>query len=288
MTQARSIRSATIMFGLLPIPVRLYTSNESVDELKLNLLHVKDKGRLKQQHTCLSCSEVVEDADQVRGFEHTPGNYVLFTAEELDAFKALCTGTLKIEEFIPASSLDPIHVAEGHAFYVGPDRAADGGFAVLMESMQETKRIAIGSYSRDGKERLVALRPYANVMMVHELRYPSEIRSAEGVPVPAVTSTPPQLKIAKQIIERMTLPTFAPERYSDGVFARRRELIQKKIDAGEIIKVAPSAPPTNVVDMIEALKASLDVVPARSTKRIAPVRNRKTRVKAVAKKRKAG
>lgn len=285
----KAIRTATISFGLVAIPVKLFTSNETSEDIGFNKLHEADKAKLKQQYVCTHCNEVVDKEHTVKGHEHTPGQFVVFSEDELDALDSIDGGKITIVEFIPLTALDPMFVSgDTNTYYLAPDKGADRAFTLVHEAMEETRRVAIATYARGGQERMVAMRSFGRVLIIHELRYASEIRSPEGIPVPDGTSNPAQLRIAKQLIARMSSDQFFAARYTDSVAERRREMINAKIAGGEIV-VPPTEPATNIVDMLEALKASLDKTPDRSVKRIATnKRDRKARVTSAAKKRKAG
>jgi DNA end-binding protein Ku len=276
---ARSIRKATISLGLVAVPVKLYTTCESSNDVKFSMLHEADGARLKQQYICTKCNQVVDAEHTVRGHEHAVGKFVVFAPDELDALNGIDDGVLTIREFIRPTALDPVYTSEEKSYYLGPDKGAELAYALVLEAMEDANRIAIGTYSRGGQQRLVAL------MILHELRYASEVRGVDGVPVPSVTTKPPMLRLAREIVDRMTVEEFVPERYRDTVADRRRELIKRKIENGESITRSPAPTPSNVTDMLEALKASLDVAPARS-KRVPSRRTAKARVASVATKKK--
>jgi DNA end-binding protein Ku len=284
---ARSIAKATMSLGLVSVPVKLYTTSESSDEISFNMLHDADGARLKQQYICTKCNVVVDKEHTIRGYEHAKDTFVVFTSDEIKALDTIDDGLMVIREFIKSSALDPIYMADEKAYYMAPDEGADLAYALVLESMEESGRIAIATYARKGKERLVAVRAAGQLLIVHELRYASEVRGAGAVPITAATTKPPLLRIAKQLIARLSSDVFVPERYTDSVQERRHALIKKKIEDGDTITASPKSTPTNIVDMIEALKASIDATPDRSVKKMAPVRDRKARIKAVAKKRKA-
>jgi DNA end-binding protein Ku len=286
-TTARSIGTATMSLGLVSVPVKLFTTSQSADGISFNMLHDADGARLKQQHVCTRCNVVVDKDHTLKGYEHAKDTFVVFTKDEIEALDAIDDGQMTIREFIKPAALDPIYMAEEKTYYMGPEHGAELAYALVLESMEESGRIAIATYARRGKERLVAVRPAGQLLIVHELRYASEVRNATGVPVPSCTTKPPLLRIARQLITRLSSDEFVPERYTDSVMERRQALIKKKIEDGETITASPKPTPTNIADMLEALKASIDVTPDRSVKKLAPVRDRKSRIKAVAKKRKA-
>jgi DNA end-binding protein Ku len=252
---ARSIGTATISFGLVSIPTKLYTTNEAGGEIHFNMLHDADNARLKQQYICTQCNEVVDRDHTVKGYEHAKGQYVVFSAEEIKALDAVATQSIGIEEFVPASAVDPLWVEK--SYYLGPDKGGERAYRLLHDAMIDTALVGIASYSARGKQYIVALRPFHNGLILHQLRYAEEVKPWAEVPMPDLPELKPaELGLAKQIIQQIAHETFAPERYQDEVTARMRELIAKKVE-GQEITVAPEAPSGKVIDLMEALKASL-------------------------------
>jgi DNA end-binding protein Ku len=252
---ARSIGTATISFGLVSIPTKLYTTNETGADIHFNMLHDADNARLKQQYICTQCNELVDREHTVKGYEHVKGQYVVFTAEELKALDAVATQAIAIEEFVPASAVDPVWVDK--SYYLGPDKGGERAYKLIHDAMLETGLVGIASYSARGKAYIVALRPFNDGLIMHQLRYADEVKPWSEVPLPDL----PELKaaelgLAKQIIQQIAHETFAPERYKDDVQMRMRELIAKKVE-GQEISVTPEAPSGKVIDLMEALKASL-------------------------------
>jgi DNA end-binding protein Ku len=252
---ARSIGTATISFGLVSIPTKLYTTNESSGDIHFNMLHDADGARLKQQYICTKCNEVVDREHTVKGYEHAKGQYVILSAEELKALDAVATQTIALEEFVPASAVDPLLVEK--SYYLGPDKGGERAYKLIHDAMVETGLVGIASYSARGKQYMVQLRPYQNGLIIHQLRYAQEVKPWEEVPIPDL----PELKaaeigLAKQIIQQIAHETFDPKKYKDEVSERMMDLIQKKVEGQEITS-APEAPAGKVIDLMEALKASL-------------------------------
>jgi DNA end-binding protein Ku len=252
---ARSIGTATISFGLVSIPTKLYTTNETGGDIHFNMLHDADHARLKQQYVCTQCNEVVDREHTVKGFEHAKGQYVVLTAEELKALDAVATQAIAIEEFVPASAVDPVWVDK--SYYLGPDKGGERAYKLIHDAMIDTGLVGIASYSARGKQYIVALRPFRDGLIMHQLRYAEEVKPWAEVPLPELPELKPaELGLAKQIIQQIAHETFSPERYKDDVTARMRELIGKKIE-GQEITMTPEAPTGKVIDLMEALKASL-------------------------------
>lgn len=252
---ARSIGTATISFGLVSIPTKLYTTNETGSDIHFNMLHDADNARLKQQYICTQCNEIVDREHTVKGYEHTKGQYVVFSAEELKALDAVATQAIAIEEFVPASAVDPLWVEK--SYYLGPDKGGERAYKLIHDAMIETGLVGIASYSARGKQYIVSLRPFNDGLIMHQLRYAEEVKPWAEVPLPELPELKPaELGLAKQIIQQIAHETFAPERYKDDVQARMRDLIAQKVE-GQEITMTPEAPTGKVIDLMEALKASL-------------------------------
>jgi len=252
---ARSISTATISFGLVSIPTKLYTTNETGSEIHFNMLHDADGARLKQQYICTQCNELVDREHTVKGYEHAKGQYVVFSIDELKALDAVATQTIAIEEFVPATAVDPVWVEK--SYYLGPDKGGERAYKLIHDAMLETGLVGIASYSARGKQYIVSLRPFNDGLIMHQLRYADEVKPWSEVPLPELPELrPAELGLAKQIIQQIAHETFAPEKYKDDVQVRMRELIAKKVE-GQEITMTPEAPAGRVIDLMEALKASL-------------------------------
>ena len=252
---ARSIGTATISFGLVSIPTKLYTTNETSGDIHFNMLHDADGSRLKQQYICTKCNEVVDREHTVKGYEHAKGQYVVFTPEELKALDAVATQSIALEEFVPAAAVDPLWVEK--SYYLGPDKGGERAYKLIRDAMLETELVGIASYAARGKQYIVCLRPFNEGLIMHQLRYAQEVKAWTEVPLPALPELKPaEIGLAKQIIQQIAHETFSPDKYKDDVQERMMQLIQQKIE-GQEITIAPEAPAGKVIDLMEALKASL-------------------------------
>jgi len=252
---ARSIGTATISFGLVSIPTKLYTTNETSGDIHFNMLHEADGARLKQQYICTKCNEVVDREHTVKGYEHAKGQYVVFTAEELKALDAVATQSIALEEFVPATAVDPLWVEK--SYYLGPDKGGERAYKLIRDAMIETELVGIASYSARGKQYIVCLRPFKEGLIMHQLRYSQEVKDWSEVPLPALPDLKPaEIGLAKQIIQQIAHETFSPDKYKDEVQERMMQLINQKVE-GQEITIAPEAPAGKVIDLMEALKASL-------------------------------
>jgi DNA end-binding protein Ku len=250
----RPLATATITFGLVTVPVRLYPTATVSGGLSFHLLHAKDKSRLKQQYVCAKEGVVVPRSEMVKGYEVTKGRYVILTDEELRALDAQASRGIEIAEFVPEDSLEPVFVER--SYYLGPDKGGEKAYALLAAAMEDEKLLAIARYAARGKDYLVALRAFQGRLLMHQLFHQDEVR--EPIPVPARTSpTAAELQLAKQLIESIAARAFDPSRYEDEVRKRIRQLIARK-SRGLEIEAPEEAPRTaEVIDLMSALKASL-------------------------------
>jgi len=253
---ARSIASATISFGLVSVPVNLYSSSESKTTVSFNMLHKKCNSRLKQQYTCPKDNEIVGREDTVKGYEFAKDQYVVFTPEELKALEEKATGMIEVVEFVPLAKVDREYVEK--VYYLGPDKGGDRAYRLLSEALKETGKAALGQYAARGQQHLVLLRPLNGVIVMEQLHYADEVRPTSEVPVPEGDVKPQELKLAKQLIDQTSNDVFEPNKYKDTVRERVLEAIQAKVEGQDITADVKAGGDGKIIDLMEALKASLD------------------------------
>jgi DNA end-binding protein Ku len=253
---ARSIGTATISFGLVSVPVNLYSSSESKSSISFNMLHRKCGTRLKQQYVCpKDNNEVVTRDDTSKGYEFAKDQYVILSPEELKALEEKATSTIDIVEFVPLAQVDREYLEK--VYYLGPDKGGDRAYRLLAKALQETGRAALGQYAARGQQHLVLLRPRDGVLVMEQLHYADEIRSTTEVPIPAGEVQAKELALAKQLIEQTASDTFEPAKFRDTVRERVMEAIQRKIDGQDITADVTPDGGGKIIDLMEALKASL-------------------------------
>src|SRR5215468_4095331 len=234
---ARAIASGTISFGLVSIPVKLFSASQPQSAISFNLLHKKCGSRLKQQYICSSDGERVEREDMIKGFEFSKDKYVQFSPEELKAIEEKSTQSIEISEFIPIEKIDPIYYDK--PYYLGPDKGGDKAYRLLAEVMNRTGRAALAKYAARGKQYLVLLRPVGEGRIVmQQLLYNDEIKPYSEVPIPAAEVKEAEVKLATQLVDQISNDHFQPEKYEDEVRKRLHELINKKVE-GQDITEAP-------------------------------------------------
>jgi DNA end-binding protein Ku len=244
-----------VSFGLVTIPVKLYSTGESSAGIQFNMLHKKCRSRLKQQYICPIDNEVVGREDMVKGYEYSKGQYVLFTEEELKALNPEPTNAVEIREFVPLEQVDPIYYEK--SFYLGPDKGGDRPYRLLAEAMRQTNRAALARYVARGKDQFVLLRPFENGLIMQQLRYSDELRPFSEVPLGGTEIKEPELKLAIQLIDQIAADEFNPEAYEDTQRNQVRALIDRKIQGEEITAAPVEQPKAQIIDLMEALKASL-------------------------------
>jgi DNA end-binding protein Ku len=252
---ARTIGSATISFGLVSVPVNLFSSSESSAAISFNMIHTKCGSRLKQQYICAKEGMVVEKDEVSKGYEFSKDQYVLFTPEEIKALDEKATNTIDIAEFVPLSAVDRIYLEK--LYYLGPGKGGERAYKLLVAALADTGRAALGQYSARGKQYLALVRPMGDILVMEQLHYQGEIRSADDVPRPEVTLKDAELALARQLIEQGSVEEFRPQNFHDTVRERVLEAIQRKVDGQEITAEATEAPQAKIIDLMDALKASL-------------------------------
>ncbi|NUQ10818.1 MAG: Ku protein [Gemmatimonadaceae bacterium] len=253
---ARSTGTATISFGLVSVPVHIYSSAESRAQISFNMLHRKCGTRVKQQYVCpKDNNEIVPREDMVKGYEFAKDQYVTFTPDELKALEEKATGTIDIAEFVPLAEVDREYLEK--VYYLGPDKGGDRAYRLLAKALQETGRAALGQFASRGQQYLVLLRPRDGVIVMEQLHYADEMKPPAEVPIPEGDVKDTELKLAKQLIEQGATDTFEPAKYKDTVRDRVLEAIQGKVDGHEITTEPAQDGGGKIIDLMEALKASL-------------------------------
>ncbi len=276
---ARSIGSLTVSFGLVSIPVKLYSATEASRAISFNFLHKGCGSRLKQQYVCIKEEVVVPREEMVKGYEFAKDQYVMFTPEELKALEEAGTHTAEITEFVPIESVDPVYFDK--AYYLGPDKGGAKPYALLAKALRESGRCALGRWAARGKQYIVMLRPIATEdgdgLVMQQLLYATEVRSIQDIEIPKTEVKPAELKLAQQLIDQQASEAFDPAAYKDDVRARIEQAVQKKVEGEEITMVeTPETGGAQVIDLMEALRASLQKkAPAPSKAKEARAETRK-------------
>src|SRR5882762_9656263 len=251
----RAFASGQIAFGLVSIPVKLFSATEASEKISFNMLHKDCGNRVQQQLFCPKDERTIARDEVVKGFEFAKGQYVTFNEEELKALEEKATQAIEISEFLPKEAIDPIYFQKAN--YIAPDKGGERAYSLLTKALEQTGRWALAKYAARGKQYLVILRPLGNGMVMQQLFYPNEIRSMEELDLGDAIVKDNELKMAVQLAEMGASDEFHPENYRDEVAERVRAMIQQKIDGEEITSLDVEQPKAQVIDLMEALKASL-------------------------------
>ena len=250
-----STGSGTISFGLVSIPIRMYTAASS-GGVAFNMLHAKCGSRIRQQTFCPACNETVERNALVRGYEYTKDQYVRFGEDELKALEGEASKVIDITEFVPLESVDPIYFEK--TYFLGPDKGGEKAYRLLADAMAKSDRVALAKFVMRGKESLVLIRPSQKGLMLHTMYFADEVRDFGEIDKGETAKIREgELDLAQRLIDELTHEEFKPEQYQDEYRQRVLDLVNSKVEGKEITTATPEAPRAQVIDLMEALKESL-------------------------------
>ena len=264
---ARSIASLSLSFGLVSIPVKVFSATESGAGVHFNMLH-NCGSRLKQQYVCLKEGVVVERAEMIKGYEFDKDRYVTFAPAELKALEESSRHTIDIISFIPLTSVDPIYYDK--AYYLAPDKRGAKPYQLLREAMLESGRCALARWAWKGKQYVVQVRPAAGEdggLILQQLLYADEVRSMKELEIERAEIARPELQLALQLIDQIAEDSYDPADYKDEEKVRVLAAIDRKVEGQEIVAAeSPGAETADakIIDLTEALRASLGVRKARA------------------------
>jgi DNA end-binding protein Ku len=254
----KTIWKGAISFGLVTIPVRVYGATEA-KSLKFHQLHAPDGGRIRYKRVCSIDGEEVEYGEIVKGYEYEKDHYVTLTDDELDSLPVTTAKAIEIERFVEAEEIDPIYFQK--AYYLVPEGTGVKAYHLLREAMADDGKVALAKVAFRDKEHLATLRLRDNVFVLETMFWPDEIRTPKfDVLDESVEVRPQEIRMARSLIDSLT-DAFEPEEFTDDYRAALEELVQKKIQ-GEEITYTEEAEPSKVVDLMEALKASVEAAKA--------------------------
>ncbi len=250
-----SIGSGTISFGLVSIPIKLYTATSSLG-VSFNLLHAKCGNRVRQQYFCPVDSEVVERGDLVKGYEFAKDQYVRVADAELKALEGEASKVIDIEEFVPLERVDPIYFEK--TYYLGPDKGGEKAYRLLAEAMAKSDRVALAKFVMRGKETLVLIRAAQGGLMLHTMYLADEVRDFGEIDKGLGAKVKEgELELAVKLLGELADEAFEPGKYTDEYRQRVLDLVNSKVEGKEIHVAAPVPERGHVIDLMEALKSSL-------------------------------
>jgi DNA end-binding protein Ku len=256
---ARAIASLTVSFGLVAIPVKLYSATHSSGRISFNMLHAKDGSRLKQQYVCVEEGTPVDRSEIVKGYEFAKDRYVVFTAEEIKALEEAGSRIIDVTDFVPLETVDPVYF--DHAYYLAPDKGGEKPYGLLAQALRETSRCALGRWASHGREHIVLLRAVEGGLVMQQLHFAAEVRPIRDLAVAQTPIKDAELKLAMRLIEQQASDVFDPTQFVDEVKQRVEAAIARKIEGKEIsLADVPREAPPNMVDLMDALRASLDAI----------------------------
>jgi DNA end-binding protein Ku len=267
---ARAIWKGSISFGLVNIPIQVYSATQKEDYTSFNQLC--DKGhKIRYKKWCPTEEREVQWSEIKKGYEITKNDYVVIEKEDLDKIKLKTNNTVEVKEFIESEDFDPIFIEKN--YYVGPDpgkkksEASSKAYSLLVKILNETNKVAIGKVVLREREQLVALRAYQRGLVMHQLRYLDEIRPMDEIgnldSLQKVDSK--ELSLGKTLVESLTTEKFDPGQYSDTYAKELEKLIEAKSKGQKVVAKEEEEKPEETTDIIEALKASLKVKGKSST-----------------------
>jgi len=264
-TQARSIASLTISFGLVAIPVKLYSATVSSERISFNLLRQKDGSRVKQQYVAVNDGKLVERSEMIKGYEFAKDQFVMFAPDELKALEDATTHSIDIGQFVPLESVDPVYF-DG-TYYLAPDKGGAKPYSLLATALSKKKQCAVGRWISRGKEHIVVIRPIGDGLAMHQLHFQAEVRTVKELGIEATVVSDPELKLAEQLIDHLAVKRFDPNEFHDEFKGRVEAAIQRKVAGKEVsLAEAPTGKSAgNVVDLMEALRASLGAKSSKSS-----------------------
>jgi DNA end-binding protein Ku len=272
----KPIWSGTISFGLVTVPVKLYSAVQP-KQVRFHQLHASDQVRIEQKRVCTADGEEVSYDEIVKGFEIAPDRYVVIEPEELAALAPKSTRTIDIEDFVELSEIDPIFY--DHAYYLVPGEGGEKAYQLLLEAMRGAGKVAVARVVLRSKEHLVAIRPIGNVLGMTTMNFADEIVSVDHLdelPEQEVELTSRERDIARQLIESLSV-SFDASKYNDTYRQAVLDLIERKAEGKEIAQQPELTPQLSAPDLMSALQASLDQVRDRTDGEAKPRRRPRTR-----------
>ena len=259
----RSLASLTLSFGLVNVPVKLYSATESSSSVRFNML-AKDGSRLKQQYVSDKDGKVVERAEMLKGYEFEKDRFVLFTPDELKALDEAASHVIDIVAFVPEKSVDPIYYDK--AYFLAPDKRGAKPYALLTEAMRESSRCALARWTSKGKQYVVQVRVAEDGLVLQQLLYAEEVRSMKDLNIEHADVTPAELKLALQLIEQIAQDAYDPSEFKDEEKQRVLAAIDQKIAGKQVVASAHAEAPSGgqVIDLMDALRASLTRRPGKA------------------------
>ncbi|MBI2678700.1 MAG: Ku protein [Candidatus Koribacter versatilis] len=284
---AASVWTGYLTFGLISMPVRLFSGARG-SRVSFNMLHREDHARVRQQMVCSEDGKVISRDEIVKGYEFRKGEYVVIEPDEIKKIEPKTAKAMEILEFVPAGQIDPLYFES--SYYLMPEEAGKRPYALLQKALEESEYVAIAKLAMHNREYTVFLRPYKHGMMLHTMYYKDEVREVEGFDdaTKDVQVKEAEVKVAHQLIEALAAD-WDPKKYYDTFEENLKQLIKARLEGKEVIPIDRAAKPGKVVDLMAALKQSLDQMEKKKPQRVeAAQAESSVKLRSVAKKRAKG
>ena len=268
MPDLRPVASVTVSFGLVAIPVNVYSAAIASEKMSFNFLRARDGSRVKQQYVAVKDGKVVPRPEITKGYEFAKDRFVVFSAKELKELEDKGSRTIDISEFVPLASVDPIYFSG--TYLLAPEKGGAKPYALLVRALRESGLCAVGRWVSHGKEHIVMLRPLDDGLAMHQLHFHAEIRPMEDLDIEEARVSDAELKLARALIDQLAVKRFDPAGYDNEFNARLAAAVKRKVEGKEVSVAAEASTgrgDENVIDLMQALKRSLG---ARGAARRAP------------------
>jgi DNA end-binding protein Ku len=254
---SRPIATLTISFGLVAIPVKLYSATVTTERISFHLLRKSDGSRLKEQYVAVADGKLVERSETVKGYEFAKGKHVMFTPEELKILDDATSSTLEIAQFVPIESVDPVYFMA--TYYLLPDKGGAKPYSLLSTALRQESRCAVGKWISRGREHVIIIRPIEDGLALHQLHFKAEVRPFADFGLTATKVAEAEIKLARQLIDHLAARRFDPNEFVDEHRSRVQAEIDRKIRGKQISMTEPQGQKRgdNVINLMDALRASL-------------------------------
>jgi len=250
--------SVTVSFGLVAIPVNVFSAAIASERMSFNFLRARDGSRVRQQYVSVKDGKIVPRSEITKGYEFAKDQFVIFSARELKELEDKSSKTIDITEFVPLASVDPIYFSG--TYLLAPERGGAKPYSLLVSALRETKLCAVGRWVSHGKEHIVMLRPLDDGLAMHQLHFHAEVRSMKDLDIEAAKVSEAELKLARQLIDQSAVKRFNPAEFANEFNSRLAAAVQRKVEGKEVSVVAEPASGRggeNVIDLMQALRRSL-------------------------------
>lgn len=258
MASPRPMASVTVSFGLVAIPVNVFSAAIASERMSFNFLRARDGSRVRQQYVSVKDGKIVPRSEITKGYEFAKDQFVIFSARELKELEDKSSKTIDITEFVPLASVDPIYFSG--TYLLAPERGGAKPYSLLVSALRETKLCAVGRWVSHGKEHIVMLRPLDDGLAMHQLHFHAEVRSMKDLDIEAAKVSEAELKLARQLIDQSAVKRFNPAEFANEFNSRLAAAVQRKVEGKEVSVVAEPASGRggeNVIDLMQALRRSL-------------------------------